>query len=226
MQSDYEHTVTLKSALYAAVVVILVKKCSKRACFPLLLLLGAALVLKQKGKEVKQACSVAVLRLLRYGICYSRALDPSVTISLQWQTDTLWPVIVLDDVRASDWLRELVNRYMHGLIPTKVESCAIQRFTLHLSNLSATLTGLVILGRRTHEDEWDEARFYDKVVKNRRWAADFTQGLIEKAARARQRTTAGSSPEEPPVRFNKWWAWMADAAVRRLAFDARDVHLR
>jgi hypothetical protein len=196
------------------------------------LLLVIAVVLKQRHQDLKHAAQVGSLKLLHYGLACSRAVDPNVQISLQWQSDASWPTLVLEDLRASAWLRQLVNRYMHGPIPTKVESCTIQSLSFDLQHLrqhrsiSATLTGLKCLGRRTHEDEWDEARFYDKVVNNRRWAADFTQGLVERCERARLRRVRGSSPEQPQIRFNKWWAWLADAFVRNLSFDARDVHLR
>jgi hypothetical protein len=196
------------------------------------LLLATAVVLKQWHQDLKHAAQIGALKLLRYGLACSRAVDPNVQISLQRQDEASWPTLVLEDLRASEWLRQLVNRYMHGPIPTKVESCTIQRLSLDLQylrghrSISATLTGLVCVGRRTHEDEWDEARFYDKVVNNRRWAVDFAQGLVERSERARQRTVRGSSPGQPQIRFNKWWAWLADAFVRNLSFDARDVHLR
>jgi hypothetical protein len=196
------------------------------------LLLATAVVLKQRHQDVSRAVQAGSLKLLHYGLVCSRAIDPNVQINLHWQNDASWPTLVLEDLRASAWLRQLVNRYMHGPIPTKVESCTIQRFSLDLQHLrqhrsiSATLTGLVCLGRRTHEDEWDEARFYDKVVNNRRWAADFAQGLVERCERARQRRARGNSPDQPQIRFQKWWAWLADAFVRNMSFDARDVHLR
>lgn len=60
------------------------------------------------------------------------------------------------------------ERYMHGPIPMKVESCRVEVLRACLSPLQilrqgsfqAELTGLRTFGRRTHEDEWDEVRIW------------------------------------------------------------------
>lgn len=56
------------------------------------------------------------------------------------------------------------NRYMHGPIPMKVESCRAEMLRACLSpsqilrqgSFQATGVGVRTFGRRTHEDEWDE----------------------------------------------------------------------
>lgn len=57
-------------------------------------------------------------------------------------------------------------RYMHGPIPMKLECCQAEMVRVCLSpaqilrqgSVQAIIVGLRTLGRRTHEDEWDEVR--------------------------------------------------------------------
>lgn len=53
---------------------------------------------------------------------------------------------------------------MHGPIPMKAESCRAELLRVNMSpahlvrlgSFEASVVGLRIFGRRTHEDEWDE----------------------------------------------------------------------
>ncbi|CAM9621192.1 unnamed protein product, partial [Choristocarpus tenellus] len=115
----------------------------------------------------------------------TRCVDmDEVQVELEWINGYLF--LVLHDPIATEWIINLVNRYMHGPIPMKVESCRADVVKMCLSpsrlwqigSLETEATGIRTFGRRTHEDEWDEGLYYRKAVRFRRWHADYITSLV------------------------------------------------
>eukprot|EP00904_Undaria_pinnatifida_P013773 jgi/Undpi1/9526/HiC_scaffold_27.g11982.m1 len=137
-------------------------------------------------------------------------------VIVEWEAGQLF--LVIRRPVASEWLIHLVNRYMHGPIPMKVESCQAEMVRVCLSpaqilrqgSVQAIIVGLRTYGRRTHEDEWDEGVYYEKAIRFRRWAADHVQSLIE--------GTYG--------RRMKAWGGIVDSFINNIMFETRDLHLR
>ncbi|CAN0097487.1 unnamed protein product, partial [Phaeothamnion confervicola] len=165
-------------------------------------------------------CNVDIANgVFRFVLRWARVVDMDrALVSLQWEGADWWPTLVIKDIVASKWIMDLVNHYMHGPIPMKVELCTVAelRAPLSLVRLSSKgsfrgeLRGLRCFGRRTHEDEWDEAKYYTKSIRFRQWAADYVQALIE--------GTFG--------RNRKPWGFLVDWLINFLEFDIHNIHIR